>query len=95
MFLHDQVTARLSPEYFNSNAVPHHKKLLDDISQELLKSGMPGLAEKVKTSPTLIAAIWGVAATAPVGGGGRVAGLLRYFLGGPEGTLDAEGAPVG
>jgi hypothetical protein len=48
--LHDQVTARLCPEYFNSEAVPHHKSLLD-------KFGL------TKASPTIIAFFWGFMAT--------------------------------
>lgn len=65
--LHDQVTARLSPEYFNSNAVPHHKALLDNVSHTFNQLGWDSLAQKVKHDPTVIALIWGVAATGLVG----------------------------
>ena len=53
--LHDQVTARMCIEYFNSNAVPHHKALLDKINF------------KWKDSPTAVALLWGTVATWWVG----------------------------
>jgi hypothetical protein len=50
----DQITARMCEEYFNSNAVPHHKELLDAL----------GLTN---ASPTTIAFVFGITATWWVG----------------------------
>jgi len=74
--LHDQVTARLCIEYFNSDAVPHHKELLDDLN-------FPW-----KNSPTAVALLWGTAATwwvglpigAAVGAASRLGSMPKLSL---------------
>jgi len=53
--IHDQITARMSPKYFTSWAVPHHK----EVSNALGLS--PG------TSPTIVGLVYGIIATWFVG----------------------------
>jgi hypothetical protein len=62
--LNDQITARLCIEYFNSNAVPHHKRLLDEINRGMIEHGLGSFP---MDSPTLVAFIWGTIATWWVG----------------------------
>ena len=62
----DQITARLCIEYFNSEAAAHHKNLLDNFkANEYVKKIFPNGIDT--NSPSIVALIWGIAATWWVG----------------------------
>ena len=58
--IQDQITALVCIEYFNSDAVPNHKALLDNPAIEKFFSK---INPNFKNSPTLIAFLWGTYVT--------------------------------